>query len=352
MNCVKYLFPIEPDQFDPPSTTPNITCGEQLSGFVNETIVEYYRFYITDTTWLPIEIYVSYWPYEYMIKKVTDDVSGTGNDYEILEFGDAPFYITEDMRDTYTNGEYLIVVQYPYGDEYFNISIDCGDPPTHDPTVDPTISPSNYPSVSPTLAPTDPPKLNRSVMVGLVFGSMGTLMFLMVSYYVYEAVQYHKNKMERKQSEAGDKSGDVASHKAIVSNSTVSAMGTSIELGATSKDAATDGGVTGVTAIAAVKVKSNEDSDGEELNGVGVEEKDEMDKEMDVLQATAEKREGRGMSINGVDVRRIDKDKGILEQMDEDEDVVQVVLAHALDCCNDGEEFDIFQVVCMFFFCV
>ena len=304
LECVKYFYPIQEDQFDPPLNTTNITCNhtiyDQLKG--KKDPVHYYKFPITKTTYFPIIINGSYWTAEYIIRKDNNNIHGY--DYEIMEWLDwaygATFFI--DDPSVYTIGEYYIVVQSPYGyDENYSLSIICGDPPTMSPSMEPTIFPSLFPSETPTSSPTTPAKIERAVMVGVVFGSMGTLMFLLISYYLYECIKYYRNKKKTKSSTA---------FSAISADDETAAD--ILEMTDTNKPMPKQ------VSMAPADVKQDEAPNIE-----------------------AEFQAGRTWSER---IRQYASVEEIVKEMGGKGDMVQRVLHHALDCCNEEEDFDIFQV--------
>ena len=329
LECVKYLYPIQESQVDPIDVT-DITCNENISDSVEgNDPVKYHQFIISETTYYPININVTDGLAFYLTKSNDDQ------EYEIMleEYSGGSFILHDEIG--YPFGEYYIIVQdgYPVQDSSidYGIFVECGDPPTENPTSDPSINPSQQPSESPSIAPTEPPKLSHSVMAGLVFGLMGGLLFLLLSYYIYEWIKYLKRNpisITKQVSRAKSKSFSMRMDK---DDDVFSPIGQDEE-----DDDDDDDGYS----IEFAATKSNADLEDED------EEQDEEYPEVTEFETNKSfslKKRG-AMNIRGVSIRRLDSDRNLNEQMDEDEDVVQVVLAHAISCCEDEEGFDIFQV--------
>ena len=155
---------------------------------------------------MPITISESFnWTYQYLIKKVN-------NDYHII----AEYYIGISDTANLDKGEYYIALQNPHWESEYNISISCPPPtqnPTEAPSASPTLLPSKspttpltkptafpttFPSQSPTTAPTGP-KLDETMMKGLVFGSMGTLLVGFIMFYIYKWTKYRQQKTSNSQ---------------------------------------------------------------------------------------------------------------------------------------------------------
>jgi len=362
LECVKYLWPIQEDQIDPPSNTSDITCGDMVKDKVDTfDPVHYYTLDISEITYFPITINFSEDITKYIIK--AKESVNNAYDYEILASSADDFVFIFDDEELYPHGEYYVVIQelaLQSGDYQFTVS--CGPAPTESPTVEPTVdptafptylpttdpttlptksptieptglptsspsksptneptlNPSTFPSESPTNAPTPPPAYDSKVMIGLATGSMSLFLICLGFYYVYEWYTYCQQK-----------SGD-SSHK---SSDTETKTNTehSIEL------AATDTLRKGLS----IEPDPEYNDDDEEDIDVEAQQKPKMVKRKSPRKPNSE----GAMMIKGVSVRRLDKDLSITEQIDENEDVVQAVLAHSIDCCNENEEFDIYQVL-------
>ena len=294
----------------------------------------------------------------------------------------------------------------------FDISMQCNTiPPTPQPSTLPTFPPSN----SPTSTPTVPHKIAKGVITSLLFGTMGTALFVIGCYYLHKWRKFRKekttleNRKRRKNrsknklstdsftcipnddDEANDddevnlyedehdnqrscphlddkKKNKRQKKKKSISKTTPkskaarqtqtgsSSMQNENQLKPLSKRQRSQRrqlkkntgmkslrGLAGLQTIAEdLNVTANFGVDMDKME-VKSENSNHLE-QFDFGAIMKIDQEARGDTVRGVTIRRIDGDATLASQLDGDEDVISLVLAHAIQCCEDQNGLDIFQV--------
>eukprot|EP01084_Bolivina_argentea_P282944 484457_1 len=306
---LEYSFPIEKSEFHFKNNFPEIHCGETYYGQNTlDKLVSYYHFTVTDNIYPP-----SY------ITTCPQNMSSSKNDNYSMHIYDTYLYVvnsegvvlaTEDAAASGCNGQsaeieitqfessqYFVVVQgYENKVGEFSISMVCLDPP---------------------------PKISRELVMSLVFGSCGAAIFLFLVYYMYEWRMYC---MRNKLYCCSEKSTQPSSHE---SHRPIPSM----ELQPIGMISA------GQTTTTNVSMLGHDEH--HEINAVNYVCCFCCNKQF-CQDAMEHKEETK---VEPGDARRIDDDEDFFKQIVENEDAVQTVIAHAIQCCDDQEGMDIYQVL-------
>eukprot|EP01084_Bolivina_argentea_P130710 230753_1 len=150
---------------------------------------------------------------------------------------------------------------------------------------------------------TPPPQVSKELLMGLVFGTCGCIILIFIIYYLYDWTKYIKSKPTGK---------PVSKRK---------------------RGRATHAHAPSFSAI-------NQDDDEEhsvemlELAGPKSPKKE-----------TAEHKEEEDVVETDLDIRRLETDRTLIQQLNDNEDAVQLVLKHAIQSCIDQNGFDLYQVL-------
>eukprot|EP01084_Bolivina_argentea_P008498 15904_1 len=285
LSCQQYSYPITEVQFNPPINSPVISCDSMLANqFVNHRKpVRYYLLNITKTTYLPFSI-ASPADNDTIIYVIKRNINSYDNyDYDRMRISDIYNYtIIFDDPDVFSIGVYYVVIQGMFNQpSQFSLTITCADAPTYQPTQQPTLDPTMSPTFSPTSAPIVSVKIAQKRLEIMLFGGGSCLLILFLVYYCSKCIMLFR---EKKKDEEFDP----------------------------------------------IDIESSVD------DNIDDKKEDEMDNEIELF---------RIRSVGGVDIKRIDNDVPVEKQLMPTQDTVQLVLAHAIKCCEDQNGFDIFQVL-------
>eukprot|EP01084_Bolivina_argentea_P249358 417395_1 len=194
-----------------------------------------------------------------------------------------------------------------------------------------------------------PPKISRELVMGFVFGICGGMILIFSIYYFYEWRKHCKN---HKQCCYSDESDPKANSITDGHQRTNSFSGNVIEL--TAGTGQTRNTINNLnTSTGHMSLSQNEDYlDEDDVDEDYVEDNLEahccfcwkVEWETKVEKSIEEE------NIEPGDPRRIDNDQELIEQLAEGEDMVQLTLAHAIQCCDDGEGLDIYQILAVRYF--
>eukprot|EP01084_Bolivina_argentea_P250527 419781_1 len=324
--CNEYSFPVFASEFNPLHTNVSeLECDSRLLEEQNTHShqISYYKLNITEEIHarLPISIWTCSLLYDthiYIFTSLSHELEDKPTWHIITTSDDNPTCANPyDSKFTlsdpqiYSVGIYYIAVQgigNTLGE--FSIHMKCGSsPPTYSPSYYPTNNPSNYPTIS----PTEPAKIPTVLVMSLLFGAAAILIFLFIAYYLHIWRKYYKQKNDDKKSQQNTCDN-------ITPQSTEDTETKQYNIVAENDHDDSDDGNT-----------HYKDQD----NSYDEKEQKEFDDEMS----------GFRTSIRGVTIRSLDEDKDIYEQLNDNQDVIQLMLAHFINCCEDKEGFDVYQLL-------
>eukprot|EP01083_Nonionella_stella_P000378 1088_1 len=289
----KYSFPATRQQFNQfieNETITPINCETTMSQQRNsyDKLVSYYVFNITDQTLPPIII--STCPPHGAVNEIDAHI------YILRKLDDGNVIIVTQDESTGASCDALsaeIDISHLLEGEYF--AVIQGDY-------------YKFGNFSISMSCEEPPRpISKEVVMGAVFGTCGTLLLLFIIYYLYEWQIYCKR---NKHCCYSDKLQHIDSS---VPRSTAADQHTLIP---------------------------QEDDVDETSNNVTY--TCCLCHSVTFERATEDENE-----YESIETRRIDQDTSLAQQVGDHEDVVQLVLYHALKCCEDQDGFDIYQVLAL-----
>eukprot|EP01084_Bolivina_argentea_P174180 301707_1 len=311
MQCEQYSWLLSIEEIAPDRNMQGVlNCGEKINGSLSLTQqVAYFKFEITDNTYFPIlidqcagvSLYDDVWQGFYMVRK-----TGSGNSFHMLN---TPFDFTNYTEQVskywdgywgYTCNERNHTDMYPYfliledreqykNGEYYVV-------------VQAPMNRPEYlrPFALRTMCAPPPEKMPETVLLLAVFGTCGILLLSFMIYYINRWKKHTKSKPqsiliptdENDELQTSKTSTHILSHQYVNSNSSI----------------------------------NKPDIEMIPINELNINNKEKME----------------------FKYGRIDGDKDIVDQLKPNyDDVVQLVLAHAIQCCEDQSGLDIYQVLSM-----
>ena len=332
--------------------------------------------------------------FEYGIIGQNDDNPSCGN------YLDSKYELTHE--EILNEGIYYVAIQGIRNQPgIFDISMECNTiPPSSHPSFLPTLQPSK----SPTSSPTVPPKIPKSVITSLLFGSMGIALFIIGCYYLHKWRRFRKEKQElddkKKKKKLKNKVStdsfesvpnedeafeneddqellsdncDTTKHKNGKKNKKKRKDKKSITIPrATMQSQPTKSrqngsrqqhqhqhqlkplskrersqrrqlkkntGTSSLRGLAGLQAIAEDFGAETDINSEHSYHLENLD-----LNTIMNIEEARGDTVRGIKIQRIDGDATLASQLDGDDDVISLVLAHAIQCCEDQNGLDIFQV--------
>eukprot|EP01084_Bolivina_argentea_P153879 268285_1 len=315
-----YSIPIKTNQFIIPNKTITIKCGTLLTNQLNvpPQLVSYYNFSVTQNMYSPIII--NSCPY------LPDDIDS--GDFD----PDDPFNYTEEINEDdfegyltriyiiqkFASGEIIQMTKSDginYGDGYCDVDVsDLQQGNNYYAVLQGTDnSPGNF-SLSMTCAPPSV-LLSKQVVMGLVFGFCALLLLIFIIHYIYTWHMYCKEQKVEKQTNTNN-------------------------LNKMSSYSATNKGIL---------IPQHDEYDNVDI-----------DIDIDVMYSQFcfccpvyfEKNidETDLWVQQKINARVINQDEEFINQLKYNEDVIQLVLLHAIQCCEDRNGFDIYQCLALRFY--
>eukprot|EP01084_Bolivina_argentea_P220615 373865_1 len=283
-----YSFPIDKSEFNVTDNYQNISCDQILSNQSNsaQSLVSYYKFNVPDTKHPDIQ--------QQYITTCDGNSSYDTYMYIIRDYGTNAFVIEKEAANALcdafssqlditllSDGIYYVVIQ-GYKNTVGDFSIRM-------------------------ICENPSPKVSKQLVMSLVFGTFCCMLLIFIIYYVYEWKQYFTNKEISPHEH-------VATFSHIPGDETQEHSADSIEL-----------------------VGINTTEKGRVEHGHLEDEKDLYDKASDKL--------SDHISGDHLSIRRIETDRAFAEQLNKNEDAIQLLLKHAIQCCQDQSGFDMYQVL-------